>query len=830
MNGLKTKIRFQSVNPKKPNTATAKRYENYKSAKTIQEYKNLGGRLDDLKFAFCRGNVIIDGTQAVYMIRQATPILRRFLMPSTTATVARIVAEETGKEQHTLNRVLRAKVQMVSSKVERCEDISSQEGSNIEKDVASSEEGIRVRKASIEVIGNTASSEEGVSSRLGKAPSEEGISGKENDLDDTSTLLAKELLEKLNLSEDKLGEIRQHMKKAMKAEEDTAFASEENEMMSDEDRDIMRGLGINSHQNVWSTVTTKDLIARASAKICQVLVDIENVIRTKEGRPIKSDIEEVKKAAMECLLDPDNEECFNHSERYKALFHRINAVSVPLKDAMKCLEGENGWENPLVDEWKRIFVDMPSIEPLEELPDDVVTVPLLWVLVQKQSALGHDSRKKARIVAAETVGKHFYEKDITISPTVNADAVKVMAAIGLEYNCTFETKDVAGGLLHARYPKDLKPVYVTMPPKLREVLKNHPDLLPRTPSGKVAKYFSISRALYGCRASSRLYYQMFRDFMTGSSVKAKDGHFGAEWSQSQIDACVFFKRRGRGFAILCCHVDDSFLVASPDEDGQRIRHEFNEAFCKRFDLSQECTTGDEHEYLSMLINIDRKKGTLTFRMPKLYKKLKAALESMGDRAKRRGRFCTREKLVKGEPQVVESVDTDLKVRTPMALDHRDIFEPASLEEGNSIVPYEEFDSRKLLGLAAFIILHIRPDSAHCAAIIARFTGCKQTENVIRHVVRLCWYLVDSEEEAVLTYVRGVGDPQLSCMVDASFANDPITKKSYFGYVIMLGQNAVAWKSKLESCVALSTRDSELMAAVHAVRHVLGMMLSNRLGR
>ena len=72
------------------------------------------------------------------------------------------------------------------------------------------------------------------------------------------------------------------MKKAMKAEEDTAFASEENEMMSDEDRDIMRGLGINSHQNVWSTVTTKDLIARASAKICQVLVDIENVIRTKE--------------------------------------------------------------------------------------------------------------------------------------------------------------------------------------------------------------------------------------------------------------------------------------------------------------------------------------------------------------------------------------------------------------------------------------------------------------------------------------------------------------------------------------------------------------------
>ena len=127
-------------------------------------------------------------------------------------------------------------------------------------------------------------------------------------------------MQKLNLSEDKLDEVRKHMEKAMNSDAEVAFTAEENNLMSDDDRDIMRGLGINSHQNVWSSVATKDLVARASAKICQVLVDIENVIRTKEGRPIKSEIEEVRKAAMECLLDPDNEDCFNHSERYKELF------------------------------------------------------------------------------------------------------------------------------------------------------------------------------------------------------------------------------------------------------------------------------------------------------------------------------------------------------------------------------------------------------------------------------------------------------------------------------------------------------------------------------
>ena len=477
------------------------------------------------------------------------------------------------------------------------------------------------------------------------------------------------------------------------------------------------------------------------------------------------------------------------------------------------------------DEWKRIFQEMPSIEPIEddELPEGAVTVPLLWVLVQKQSATGEDTRKKARIVASETLEKHFYDRDMKISPTVNSDAVKLMAAMAIEYGCTMETNDVAGGYLHAEYPKDKPPVYVTLPPKLREILRNKPDLLPRTKSGKVSKYFVVRKALYGCQLSAKLFYQTFRDFMIGSLTESKNGHFGLEWNQSCIDPCVYWKKQGTGFGILCAHVDDSFSIFTPNEDGQRIREEFRSGFAKRFDASPECTTGSEHEYLSMLMKVDNKEGTLTFTTPKLYKKLESLLNSMGERAKRRGKFCTREKLVKGEPRELPSADVDTrKVRTPMALGHRDIYNPPSVEDGNPLVPYDEFDSRKLLGLAAWIILHVRPDACHTAAIVARFTGQKQTEAVIKHVVRLCWYLIDTQNECVLTYRRGDGEPKISCMVDASFSNDPLTKKSYFGYLIRFGKNAVAWRSKLEASVALSTRDAELMAAVHCVKHVLGL--------
>ena len=223
------------------------------------------------------------------------------------------------------------------------------------------------------------------------------------------------------------------------------------------------------------------------------------------------------------------------------------------------------------------------------------------------------------------------------------------------------------------------------------------------------------------------------------------------------------------------------------------------------------------------MRLDQQKGILTFRTPKHYKKLEDLLNSMGPRAVKRGKFCTKEKLVREEPQEVKSTNADVrKVRTPMALHHKDIHEPASFEDGNPLVPYDEFDSRKLLGLAAWIILHVRPDASHTAAIVARFTGSKQTKAVIKHVVRLCWYLIDTQEKCVLTYRRGHGEPKITCMVDASFANGPLTKKSYFGYLIRFGKNPVAWRSKLESSVVLSTRDTELMGAVHALRQVLGL--------
>ena len=71
----------------------------------------------------------------------------------------------------------------------------------------------------------------------------------------------------------------------------------------------------------------------------------------------------------------------------------------------------NGWKYPLVAEWKRILFDFQALEAVDHLPEGHDCVPMIWVCSQKKNASGEDTRKKARLVAAQTLEKYWYEKD-----------------------------------------------------------------------------------------------------------------------------------------------------------------------------------------------------------------------------------------------------------------------------------------------------------------------------------------------------------------------------------------------------------------------------------
>ena len=62
------------------------------------------------------------------------------------------------------------------------------------------------------------------------------------------------------------------------------------------------------------------------------------------------------------------------------------------------------------------------------------------------------------------------------------------------------------------------------------------------------------------------------------------------------------------------------------------------------------------------------------------------------------------------------------------------------------------------------------------------------------------------------------DPfELIGLVDAAYANDQKTRKSITGFVFQLAGGAIAYKSKLQPAVAVSSSECELYAAVHAAK-------------
>ena len=63
---------------------------------------------------------------------------------------------------------------------------------------------------------------------------------------------------------------------------------------------------------------------------------------------------------------------------------------------------------------------------------------------------------------------------------------------------------------------------------------------------------------------------------------------------------------------------------------------------------------------------------------------------------------------------------------------------------------------------------------------------------------------------------------MSAYSDADWAGDLNDRKSTSGYIFMLGGGAVSWKSRKQTCVALSTAEAEYVALANTTQEVIWM--------
>src|SRR3954469_22081914 len=84
------------------------------------------------------------------------------------------------------------------------------------------------------------------------------------------------------------------------------------------------------------------------------------------------------------------------------------------------------------------------------------------------------------------------------------------------------------------------------------------------------------------------------------------------------------------------------------------------------------------------------------------------------------------------------------------------------------------------------------------------------------------YLYDTqylaiEFSAVTPY--GTGEQVLTAASDASFADDPATRRSSQGHLIKLFNGPIAWQATRQKTVTTSTTEAELLALSHVGREV-----------
>jgi len=125
-----------------------------------------------------------------------------------------------------------------------------------------------------------------------------------------------------------------------------------------------------------------------------------------------------------------------------------------------------------------------------------------------------------------------------------------------------------------------------------------------------------------------------------------------------------------------------------------------------------------------------------------------------------------------------------------------------------------------VGALMYLAVTTRPDIAFTVGTLARFSSKPGVGHwkAVKHLFRYLKGTLDLK----LVYKPDSSGEFFTSFSDADHGGCKSTGRSTSAYLIKVGTGAVSWRSKLQSIVALSTTESEYIAAVEAGKEILWM--------
>ena len=248
------------------------------------------------------------------------------------------------------------------------------------------------------------------------------------------------------------------------------------------------------------------------------------------------------------------------------------------------------------------------------------------------------------------------------------------------------------------------------------------------------------------------------------------------FTQSNSDPCIYFKDAGGEKVYMGVYVDDIVLAARTDKVLQQVKSDL----ATKFDIKD---IGKLHYFLGMSIIQDDDCKSVWIGQPGYTEKI----------------------LTKYNMQNCNPVSTPAEPGTKQKL----------ASETDECVDKQMYQSA--IGSLMYLSVGTRPDITYIVSNLARFSSKPTTDhwNAVKRVMR---YLRGTTKLGI--HYSSECSNKLIGYSDADWGGDVNDRKSTSGYIFKLNGGAISWRSKKQSCVALSTAEAEYIALSAAAQEFL----------
>ena len=393
---------------------------------------------------------------------------------------------------------------------------------------------------------------------------------------------------------------------------------------------------------------------------------------------------------------------------------------------------------------------------LVDLPVDRQAIGCKWVFVRKRDDNGDIAQWKARLVA-----QGFSQK-----PGTDYENDGTFAPV-----MRFETlrtlfANAAVNKLHLRQ-FDVKGAYLNGYLNETIYMQQPPGFEDGT-----SKVCLLIRSLYGLKQAGNVWnHELNRVLLTMG------------FKQLKTDYCCYIKRAEEEYSILVIWVDD-FLATSTNEDlNNEIQKNLNTHF-KVKSLGRP----------TLLLGIKIKIGDNTIQLSQAH-----YID-----------FLLEKYRLKDANPVATPMDPNVK----LDMEAKEAEEASGKEDLKIGHGYAQ-----LIGSLMYLALATRPDISYAVNRLAQFTS--NPKPVHWTALKRIFRYLKQTKNANLTYggEEEIKNTSINFFSDADWGNNS-DRKSISGYVTIIAGGAVAWSSKKQQTVALSTAEAEYIATTHVAKQVL----------